>query len=311
MKVFDSHSIRAKLQHLKMQRDSVPDHFGQGYTDSIQIESGLSLAYTDYMATQHIVEHSDLDLAVPQLSITFALQGYSYYLAHAGEEFQFRAGSTMVTALHQVRAERHYFAKQAVRQLRLLLSPAFLAQYHFQDLQQQLEQTRSAQQWALQRTTPQMLHLAEHIIALSHADASHLDFKIAALSLVASQFKQLQRPDQPAFKISSADEEKLYAALEMMQRDYAQPLGLDYLCLSVAMNRFKFKQAFKALFNITPHQKLIQIRMQQARQRLAAGEHVSVVAYGVGYKHVSNFSAAFLQYYGYRPKALFHDDHRE
>ena len=69
----------------------------------------------------------------------------------------------------------------------------------------------------------------------------------------------------------------------LMQEQMAQDLTLDYLC---------------------PQRTLLALRMQRAKLLLENGCQVAQAGWQTGYRHPSNFSAAFTRYFGHVPKSV-------
>ncbi|MNG24257.1 Regulatory protein PchR [compost metagenome] len=81
-------------------------------------------------------------------------------------------------------------------------------------------------------------------------------------------------------------------------------LTIPYLCAAVGLNECKFKQGFRDLFGASPHRFLLDLRMRRAWALLESGCQVAQAAWQVGYAHPTNFSAAFMRYFGRTPKSV-------
>lgn len=91
----------------------------------------------------------------------------------------------------------------------------------------------------------------------------------------------------------------------MMDEHLDKPLTLDYLASTVGINKNKLKDGMIYLYNATPTELLLELRMTKALTLLETGLRVSQVAWKVGYKYPNNFTVAFTRYHGKSPKALF------
>lgn len=146
--------------------------------------------------------------------------------------------------------------------------------------------------------------LAQALVHLHDRDAGLLDLQIAALGLLAEQTREFQPPTVVSGKLRADDQGRMLQARDLLMREYGRPLTVAWLCATVGTNEFKLKQGFRELFGTSPHRMLTDIRMQRAWELLETGQHVSTVAYQVGYQHLSSFSAAFERYYGRTPKSV-------
>ncbi len=68
------------------------------------------------------------------------------------------------------------------------------------------------------------------------------------------------------------------------------------------MSQRSFYRYFSQVFDQAPSQFLTQLRLDQARKLLEAGEPVELVSYSVGFKSVSAFRTAFKAYVGMTPR---------
>lgn len=88
-----------------------------------------------------------------------------------------------------------------------------------------------------------------------------------------------------------------------MLRDFSkESLDLDYLAKFAGMNRTKFQEAFKAIFNVSFHKYYQEARFNEAL-RLLEFEHytTTTVAVAVGYKNVGYFIKEFQKRFGITP----------
>ena len=99
--------------------------------------------------------------------------------------------------------------------------------------------------------------------------------------------------------------ERIEQARQTMEERLDKPLTLDYLATIVGINKNKLKDGMIYLYNATPTELLLELRMTKALTLLETGLQVSQVAWRVGYKYANNFTVAFTRYYGKSPKALF------
>lgn len=89
-------------------------------------------------------------------------------------------------------------------------------------------------------------------------------------------------------------------------RDYLhahmhEDVSLVALAEQTGVDRFRLTRAFKAAFGLAPHAYLVQLRLAQARRRLAAGETPAMVAAGLGFADQSHLGRWFRRAYGITP----------
>ena len=287
------------------QRAQIPPELGVGYADRMQLDDGLSLAWSHYAPRHDLLEESIVERDTHSLTITIALAGRSSYRGHDGSTFCFLAGHTTVTAFRSVRGERRYLANETVRQLRLIVDATLLRKYALENLLDGGEGAKSAHQLFFAASSSATTRLASTLAHLHTGcrTGTALDMQIAALSLLAEQARQLAPPAvAPTWR--PKDEERILQARDILLQQFGRPLTVAYLCAAAGVNEFKLKRGFRELFGTSPHRMLTEIRMRKAWELLESGEHVSSTAYKVGFQHLSSFSAAFQRYYGRSPKSV-------
>lgn len=93
-------------------------------------------------------------------------------------------------------------------------------------------------------------------------------------------------------------------ALDLMQRQPAEPWTVETLAGKVAMSRSAFAERFRRLAGDTPMEYLARWRMHLATQRLREGQvSVAAIAEQVGYESEAAFAKAFKKRVGFAPGA--------
>ncbi|MFS8980744.1 AraC family transcriptional regulator [Cupriavidus necator] len=89
-----------------------------------------------------------------------------------------------------------------------------------------------------------------------------------------------------------------------MRERLGAPIGLDDLAGVIGLSRFHFCTAFREATGSTPHEWLVRLRIERARQLLAdPALPVTDIGLAVGYETPSSFAAAFRKLTGTTPTA--------
>jgi AraC-like DNA-binding protein len=80
-------------------------------------------------------------------------------------------------------------------------------------------------------------------------------------------------------------------------------MGLDELARLAGIDRFRLHREFRDAFGRSPHAYLVQLRLKQAKARLAAGQGPAKVAAAVGFADQSHLGRWFRRAYGMTPAA--------
>jgi AraC-like DNA-binding protein len=86
-----------------------------------------------------------------------------------------------------------------------------------------------------------------------------------------------------------------------MRSCYDQPLTLQALGDAVGLNRFAVLRGFRRAVGISPHAFLIQVRVERAKQMLAAGIGIATVSQRVGFADQSHLNRHFKRLVGVTP----------
>ena len=84
---------------------------------------------------------------------------------------------------------------------------------------------------------------------------------------------------------------------------YGDSIDLSNIADEAYFSKFHFIRAFKNTYGKTPHQYLIYVRIEKARELLKTGTPVSEVCYTVGFESLSSFSGLFKRMTGLSPSA--------
>ena len=95
---------------------------------------------------------------------------------------------------------------------------------------------------------------------------------------------------------------RLGRAREFIDHCYDHPLSLDQISEKACFSRYHFLRLFRQAFNQTPHQYLIERRIEKAKELLKGDElRVTDVCFEVGFQSLGSFSSLFHKWVGHAP----------
>ncbi|MBK5354562.1 helix-turn-helix domain-containing protein [Pseudomonas sp. TH41] len=96
---------------------------------------------------------------------------------------------------------------------------------------------------------------------------------------------------------------KLQATLALMNEHLDRTLGIDELAQAMGISRRHLERLFKRSLGCSPSRHYLDLRLQQARQLLRAGEQpLSDVARECGFVSLQHFFRCYRQYFGAHPR---------
>lgn len=161
-----------------------------------------------------------------------------------------------------------------------------------------------------QRMDAQMFRVTDEIFGLvgektsaSRALGAQLSLQGRALELIGTLCERLSEPEAE-LAVPAADVARVRRAREILVARLMDPPAVSELARLVGLGEGRLKNGFKALFGdpIMTHAR--RLRLEKARELLAARErNVTEVARLVGYANPSKFSAAYRRQFGVAPSA--------
>lgn len=95
--------------------------------------------------------------------------------------------------------------------------------------------------------------------------------------------------------------QRLCRARAFIDHCYDHPISLDQMSSKACFSRYHFLRLFRQAFNKTPHQYLIERRIEKAKELLIANLRVTDVCFEVGFQSLGSFSSLFHKYVGHAP----------
>lgn len=110
---------------------------------------------------------------------------------------------------------------------------------------------------------------------------------------------------EPEPKPASAEADiyrRLCRARDFIDHCYDHPLNLDQISSQACFSRYHFLRLFRQAFDKTPHQYLIERRIEKAKELLSAANlRVTDVCFEVGFQSLGSFSSLFHKCVGHAP----------
>jgi AraC-like DNA-binding protein len=96
--------------------------------------------------------------------------------------------------------------------------------------------------------------------------------------------------------------ERLDRARKFIDLCYDLPLDLNEISSHACFSRYHFLRLFRQAFNKTPHQYLIERRLEKAKELLSGNDlRVTDVCFEVGFQSLGSFSSLFHKSVGHPP----------
>lgn len=96
--------------------------------------------------------------------------------------------------------------------------------------------------------------------------------------------------------------ERLCRARRFIDLCYDLPLNLDQMSSHACFSRYHFLRLFRQAFNKTPHQYLVERRIEKAKELLSSENlRVTDVCFEVGFQSLGSFSSLFHKAVGHPP----------
>lgn len=105
--------------------------------------------------------------------------------------------------------------------------------------------------------------------------------------------------------------ERLNRARKFIDLCYELPLNLEEISSHACFSRYHFLRLFRQAFNKTPHQYLVERRIEKAKELLSTNDlRVTDVCLEVGFQSLGSFSSLFHKSVGQTP-ITFREKNRE
>ncbi len=317
---------------------------GQGYTQTIPLQEGLSLVIMDYAI------HSTCLSRVPGpqgrwLELEFQMvgpgAGQSRFLPYLGSQNglnvrpaqppQFRVevicrpplfesySQTLIEHMapqdqailydwaHWVhRSQRGYRAASSQRAFGQILQGQIASPQAFSadDPFEKLDFWAFGRSW--RSMTAEMHQVISQILSCPYSGQVRRAYlERLTLELIALKLKGLNHLKQLSYPLVTEDLDGIYQGAKVLACNLNNPPSINDLARQVGLNRLKLNQGFHQVYGTTPFRYLRNCRLALARHLLTTSEFaVETIAHQVGYTSRSNFASAFRQQFGLNPKTF-------
>jgi len=294
-------------QHQNCIHQSLPEDLGQGYSNICRLDNDLTYIESEYTPSKNLAVLSQTNDQESRLVVTLGLKGESRFLGQHGEEVVFNEGYTSITSFSSSIGERQYQANEHILQLRFSINKNWVQRYFGGSKECQFFSKKSIQTISYKPMTTQGIMIAQQLRSSTVSnEIKKLFIHGQALTLLSSELAPLfSKSSKQKEKFTSNDKEIANIARNILYREFKTPPSVEQLSKQVGCNQFKLKQLFHHFFNNTPYGVLLEIRMNKAYDLLESTHcHVNIAADYVGYNHASNFSTAFIKFFGVTPKSV-------
>ncbi|PPD33680.1 MAG: AraC family transcriptional regulator [Methylomonas sp.] len=290
----------------RSQQQSLPDHVGDCHTRFFRLASGLNYIETRYRPNCNVTVTNCMPPQEPRMVLTVGLSGHSRFQANRQDAIAFKGGYSTITTFNASEGDRHYQADQTVTQLRFSMTQSWLADSFGEDAFERFFANPDLQLIRHQPCASSSILAGQSLLQTTlPLQAQSLFRQGQAMTIIASELGQLLHGNPSSIRFTAHDKRIAERARDILAADLKNPPSVEALSKQAGSNGFKLKQLFHHYFDTTPYGLLLDLRMQKAHQLLASGQYpVSIVAETVGYRHASNFSNAFIKYFGFSPKQL-------
>ncbi|KAI7278308.1 hypothetical protein KC345_g6057 [Hortaea werneckii] len=172
----------------------------------------------------------------------------------------------------------------------------------------------------IRRSSPELDSKTERGILLGQSDTPLLDglvrlvrlldtpedIEFLAPMIIREILYRVMKGEQGAFirqfSITGSYSHSISRAIQLINRDYAKPLGIEELAKEANMSPSSLHKHFKKITAISPLQYQKAIRLQTARRLLLSeGLEAADAGFQVGYESPSQFSREYVRMFGRPP----------
>ncbi len=139
-------------------------------------------------------------------------------------------------------------------------------------------------------------------------------FNIHAVSLICDLSYYIYKRNETFVKNNALDNDyyKMQLSVEFIESNYAQPLTVKELAKNMFISESTYMRYFKRLFNQTPMQYIINVRIEKAISKLTdTDDSIAQIAQDCGFFDSSHFSNTFFSVVGRTPTQYRNENTRK
>lgn len=146
--------------------------------------------------------------------------------------------------------------------------------------------------------------LRQHILKMVYLIESPVIDKLQQESQLYEIAKRIAQyygeylPDQRVSRVDSL----LLRAKDFIHENITAQLDLDEISGHISLSKFHFLRLFRQQFGMTPHQYILNCRVNCARNDLASGKQLDDVVFTYGFSDLSHFNRRFKPVFGMTPR---------
>lgn len=238
----------------------------------------------EYIAYQNFILHY-----VEEGEGTYKVDGKEYHLKH-GDGFIIRKGMKVTYTADSEKPWKNYWVGLSGEQLNNYLKNTYLSKSDVLTFKESSESVSLIKN-ICEKTLSESPTVAK--------DPWYLGQIYHLLYQLSKEFKLTEN-----FQIESKEEHQNYAkiAFDYIYNNYMYPITIQEIADYIGINRSYLYRTFKAAYDISPQQFLLNYRMGKAKKFLAnTNDHVYLIAEKVGYFDQLQFSKAFKKCYKVSP----------
>ena len=137
-----------------------------------------------------------------------------------------------------------------------------------------------------------------------HSFSENLYYQLAE-NMVVNQSEEFKKINAIKAKKASTREElyrRLLIAKDYIESNFDKKTEIESIARIANISTFHFFRTFKQVFNISPHQYILSLRLNKAAQLLKKRQYsITDIAYQVGFADIHAFSKAFKKNYQIAP----------